>query len=73
MKINIGDIVVLKSGGPKMTATGFIDAKHSKIEVDSINVVWMDKVGVLHRDYFDINLLDICSDAEKVELDFDNA
>lgn len=72
MKINIGDIVKLKSGGPQMTVTGFgetmIDSRRSKIDEDYIKVVWMDKNGVEQRSHFDIKLLEIISDTVDVEI-----
>jgi uncharacterized protein YodC (DUF2158 family) len=50
-----GDVVRLKSGGPKMTVgmTGGATAE------GSIECVWYDVVGKLNRDWFHAETLDV--------------
>lgn len=50
MKFSVGDVVVLKSGGPRMTVES-IDAESSKA-----HCVWFDKAVAKHGD-FPIDLL----------------
>jgi uncharacterized protein YodC (DUF2158 family) len=50
-EFNAGDVVVLKSGGPKMTITGIDDKKYA-------SCVWFDNKMIECRSMFSIVLLD---------------
>ena len=60
-KLVIGDVVVLKSGGPNMTVAGISRA--------GVDCTWMNVSGSIRRDSFDIRMLKpeskaICDDED---------
>ncbi len=52
MDLKNGDVVALKSGGPKMTI--------ENINNGNVSCTWYDKDNNLHRDTFNEKALDIC-------------
>jgi uncharacterized protein YodC (DUF2158 family) len=53
--INIGDVVRLYSGGPKMTV--FLNPSPQSTGEILVNAMWMDDRGNLHRDCFNSKVL----------------
>lgn len=51
-KFKKGDVVVLKSGGPKMTVTGFWQGFYDKMPSDDrYNTVWFKENDPQHSDF----------------------
>lgn len=48
MKHEIGDLVKLRSGGPRMTVTGFLNAAHQPggVQADTVWVSWFKADGL---------------------------
>lgn len=56
-KFEVGDIVVLKTGGPKMTVTKLV-VQFVKVDFQSLICEWFDTSHHLHSGSFDSRALD---------------
>ena len=63
MKIEIGDIVQLKSGGPTMLVCTWPPAQQLDHTADELRCVWFDYTGVVRTESFEASMLRLVSKA----------
>lgn len=59
MEIKVGDIVMLKSGGPKMTIQRFLGDSQdvsTKVQDEAIKIIKGNKTGDVVCQWFDVNI-----------------
>jgi uncharacterized protein YodC (DUF2158 family) len=51
-KFQVGDVVVLRSGGPRMTVSEYVSVPVGNERVPRVRTYWFDERGKLRHDVF---------------------